>query len=61
MPQYTRDIVQVDKDWLKGRLQEGVVDSEGNVICVCSEDGEAAALIAKLLSDHYRKVKSISN
>jgi hypothetical protein len=43
------DIVQVDKTWLKGRLQIAVLDESDNIVCICGEDDKMAQRIANLL------------
>lgn len=48
---YKRDICQIDKAWLKGRLQECVADEDtGEVIAITSEDGDMADRIAGLMN-----------
>ena len=44
---WSRDIAQIGKEWLKGRLQEAVVSDSG-VIGVFSENDPDAALIAAM-------------
>ncbi len=48
---YSRNICQIDKLWLKGRLQECVINTETNdVVAVTSEDGDMAEKIAGFLN-----------
>lgn len=47
-------LVQIGKEWLKGRLQVAVLDGE-NVIAICSED-EALATKISALPDFFAVV-----
>jgi len=48
---YKRDICQIDKEWLKGRLQECVInDDTGEVVAITAEDASMAEKIAALLN-----------
>ena len=47
---YKVDIAQIDKEWIKGRLQQCVCDSDGNVIAVCGENRALAIQIADALN-----------
>ena len=56
---YKRDLCQVGKEWLKGRITEGVVDADGNVVAVCAKNAEMADLIVALLNgDHPDRVEA---
>jgi hypothetical protein len=43
--EYRRDIAQIDKDWLKGRLQEAVIAGD-DVIAACAESDTDATFIS---------------
>ena len=59
---YKRELCQIDKAWLKGRIQECVVDEDtGNVIAITGEDGDMADKLAMLLNKDNERLKSIDN
>lgn len=58
-PKFKRDIAQISKEDWKGRLQESVVDEEGNVYAVCFENANNAEEIAKALNCHDELVKTV--
>lgn len=47
---FKRDLCQVDKAWLKGRMQECVTNARGEVVAVCGDDGDMAERIAVALT-----------
>ena len=54
---YKRDICQIDKEWLKGRLQECVINVEtGEVVAITSEDRGMSDKIVGLLNSDYLRV-----
>lgn len=48
---YKRTLCQVDKSWLKGQIQECVVNEvTGEVVAITSEDGDMADRLAGLMN-----------
>lgn len=59
-----RDLGQIGKDWLKGRLQEAVFSADGTPVAICSDSAENADLIAaapELLEALQSIVKSLAD
>lgn len=55
MSKYTIDIVQIDKDFLKGRLQLAIL-KDGDVIAVCGDNDANAKHIINALNS-FEKIK----
>lgn len=46
---YKRDVCQIDKEFLKGCLQECVVDKNGTVVAITGDNAPLAEFIAAML------------
>lgn len=57
---YERSICQISKEWLKGRLQECVVDEDGNVVAICPDDGVMADYIARSLTEYSEREEEVA-
>lgn len=62
MPKYEVDLCQIDKEWLEGRLQESVIDTEtGDIIGIFSGNRDNALEVAKALNKHDAMMEMIIN